>query len=87
MLHRVLEHLAKKTGWSFSVIMGGPDPISPEEGNHITRLALFHGLHLYVLTDHATIPVSTSEQISRNRTSRMPIPSMILHSLRLMGNF
>ncbi|KAF8415324.1 hypothetical protein L210DRAFT_3768454 [Boletus edulis BED1] len=38
-LHRVLEHLAKKTGWSFSVIMGGPDPTSlADEGNHITSL-------------------------------------------------
>ncbi|KAG6371365.1 hypothetical protein JVT61DRAFT_9573 [Boletus reticuloceps] len=38
-LHHVLEHLAKKTGWSFSVIMGGPDPTSQaEEGNHITSL-------------------------------------------------
>ncbi|KAF8123595.1 hypothetical protein EV363DRAFT_1070893, partial [Boletus edulis] len=43
-LHRVLEHLAKKTGWSFSVIMGGPDPTSlADEGNHITRLV---GLHI-----------------------------------------
>ncbi|KAG9316185.1 hypothetical protein JVU11DRAFT_2206 [Chiua virens] len=37
-LHRILEHLSKKTGWSFSLIMGRPDPISPEEGNHITSL-------------------------------------------------
>ncbi|KAF8136190.1 hypothetical protein EV363DRAFT_1158432 [Boletus edulis] len=41
-LHRVLEHLAKKTSWSFSLIMGGPNPISPEEGNHIARSAFLH---------------------------------------------
>ncbi|KAF8138621.1 hypothetical protein EV363DRAFT_1104328, partial [Boletus edulis] len=37
-LIRLLEYLAKKTAWSFSVVMGGPDPISPEDGNHITSI-------------------------------------------------
>ena len=89
MLHRVLEHLVKKTGWSFSVIMGGPDPISPEEGNHITRLASFCGLHwdMHMLTNYTIMTVSTSEQISGDRTSWMPTPSTILFLLKRMGNF
>ncbi|KIJ04500.1 hypothetical protein PAXINDRAFT_22208 [Paxillus involutus ATCC 200175] len=37
-LQTILEHLARKTGWSFTVIMGGPDPIIPDDGNHITSL-------------------------------------------------
>ncbi|KAF8131971.1 hypothetical protein EV363DRAFT_1079593, partial [Boletus edulis] len=37
-LIRLLEYLAKKTAWSFSLVMGGPDPISPEEGNQITSI-------------------------------------------------
>lgn len=39
-LQRVLEHLAKQTGWKFSVLMGGPDPVDPEGANIITRLVM-----------------------------------------------
>ncbi|KAG6373789.1 hypothetical protein JVT61DRAFT_5934 [Boletus reticuloceps] len=35
-LQRVLEHLVKQTGWRFSVLMGGPDPLDPEGRNVIT---------------------------------------------------
>ncbi|KIK75808.1 hypothetical protein PAXRUDRAFT_18668 [Paxillus rubicundulus Ve08.2h10] len=37
-LQCVLEHLAKQTGWTFSVLMGGPDPLSPEGENIIMSL-------------------------------------------------
>ncbi|KIM50563.1 hypothetical protein SCLCIDRAFT_145177 [Scleroderma citrinum Foug A] len=29
-LQQILDHLSRKTGWSFSILMGGPDPIEPE---------------------------------------------------------
>ena len=29
-LQQILDHLSRKTGWSFSVLMGGPDPVEPE---------------------------------------------------------
>ncbi|KIK78537.1 hypothetical protein PAXRUDRAFT_28591 [Paxillus rubicundulus Ve08.2h10] len=37
-LQHILEHLRRKTRWEFMVIMGGPDLLSPEEGNLITSL-------------------------------------------------
>lgn len=37
-LQRILEHLSAQTnGWSFTVLMGGPDPLDPKGGNIITR--------------------------------------------------
>ena len=36
-LQRILHHLGKQTGWKFTVLMGGPDPLDPDIGNIITR--------------------------------------------------
>ncbi|KAF8449524.1 hypothetical protein L210DRAFT_864066 [Boletus edulis BED1] len=37
-LQWVLEHFSWETRWSFSVLMGGLDPVDPEGGNMITSL-------------------------------------------------
>ncbi|KAG9316950.1 hypothetical protein JVU11DRAFT_3036 [Chiua virens] len=37
-LQRVINHLGEKTGWKFTVLMGGPDPLDPQGGNIITTL-------------------------------------------------
>ncbi|KAF8436058.1 hypothetical protein L210DRAFT_876247, partial [Boletus edulis BED1] len=37
-LQQVLEHLEIQTGWKFSVLMGGPDPMDPEGANVIASL-------------------------------------------------
>jgi len=29
-LQQILTHFSRKTGWSFSILMGGPDPTDPE---------------------------------------------------------
>lgn len=42
-LQRVLKHLNSQTGWHFSVLMGGPDPLDPLGDNMITRSAFLLG--------------------------------------------
>ncbi|KAH0839408.1 hypothetical protein J3R83DRAFT_138 [Lanmaoa asiatica] len=37
LLH-VLQHLGKQTGWIFTILMGGPDPMDPQGANIITSL-------------------------------------------------
>ncbi|KAF8426431.1 hypothetical protein L210DRAFT_934516 [Boletus edulis BED1] len=37
-LQRILGHLAKQTGRTFGVLVGGPDPLSPGDENAITSL-------------------------------------------------
>ncbi|KIK91908.1 hypothetical protein PAXRUDRAFT_69909, partial [Paxillus rubicundulus Ve08.2h10] len=37
-LQCILDHLRWKMGWAFTVIMGRPDPLSPQEGNLITSV-------------------------------------------------
>ncbi|KAH7917467.1 hypothetical protein BV22DRAFT_1135383 [Leucogyrophana mollusca] len=37
-LERILQHMGRKTGWKFTVIMGGPDPLDLEGNNIITSL-------------------------------------------------
>ena len=36
-LQQILHHLGKQTGWKFTMLMGGPDPLDPDIGNIITR--------------------------------------------------
>ena len=37
VLEQVLSHLSQKTEWSFSVLMGGPDPTDPYGNHMVTR--------------------------------------------------
>ncbi|KAI6096534.1 hypothetical protein EDD16DRAFT_1527957 [Pisolithus croceorrhizus] len=46
-LQHILEYMATKTGWAFSVIMGGPDPLDAQGECIVTRrVVFFYGLHV-----------------------------------------
>ncbi|KAI6168039.1 hypothetical protein EDD17DRAFT_1503700 [Pisolithus thermaeus] len=46
-LQHILEYMVTKTGWAFSVIMGGPDPLDAQGKCIITRqVVFFYGLHV-----------------------------------------